>query len=72
MAFILVQFSPEQLEQVRILSTTEGFCRAFEENLTVSKTFTEAYEMTEISHEELFGRRKYSEYSSFCHNRKKV
>lgn len=63
--FILVRFTREQLDQVRCLSTTEGFCQAFEKNLRVTRTFTEAYEITEASHEQLFGRRRYSCYESF-------
>jgi hypothetical protein len=65
MGFILVEFSPEQLKQVRQLSTTEGFAEAFHQNLATSKTFIEAYEVTERAHECLFGERKYSCYQSF-------
>ena len=72
MGFILVQFTPQQLEQVRNLSTTEGFCQAFEQNLQDFPTFTEAYEFTESQHEQLFGKRKYSGYVSFSTCRKKV
>jgi hypothetical protein len=72
MGFILMKFEPEQLKQVQQLSTTEGFCEAFAQNLTVSRTFTEAYEITETAHEELFGRRKYSEYSTFCRAHRKI
>jgi hypothetical protein len=67
--FILVKFSPEQINQVRSLSTTEGFCEAFEQNLkatgTASAPFSAAYELTERAHEDLFGKRKYSCYASF-------
>lgn len=74
--FILVRFSPEQLDQVRTLSTTEGFCRAFEMNLraTSSSTapFMDAYEMTERAHEAIFGRRKYSEYKSFENQKRRL
>lgn len=66
MGFILVKFTPEQLSQVRQLSTTDGFVEAFHQNLPTSKTFLEAYEVTEIAHEELFGKRKYSCYQSFA------
>lgn len=65
MGFILVQFAPEQLAQVRQLSTTEGFIEAFHQNLSVDKTFIESYEITEMAHEGVFGRRKYSCYNSF-------
>ena len=67
--FILVKFSREQLDQVRILSTTAGFCQAFEMNLKATRSstapFKAAYELTEQAHENLFGRRRYTSYSSF-------
>lgn len=69
MGFILVQFTPEQLQQVRQLSTTAGFVEAFQQNIRDCRTFYEAYEVTESQHEELFGRRKYSCYASFAANR---
>lgn len=67
---IVVKFTEEQLNQVRQFSTTEGFCKAFDSNLIVSKTFNEAYELTESNHEDIFGRRKYSCYQAFYHARK--
>ncbi len=70
MGFILVQFTPEQLAQVRQLSTTEGFVEAFQQNIRDCRTFYEAYEVTESQHEELFGKRKYSCYQSFSVCRK--
>lgn len=72
MGFILLKYTPEQINQVQMLSTTEGFCQAFDQNLPVSKTFLEAYEVTERAHEDLFGRRKYAEYSIFCRARRNV
>jgi hypothetical protein len=72
MGFILINFSQEQIDLVRNISTTEGFCKMFEENLPVSKTFIEAYEVTERTHEHIFGKRKYSCYSSFSVCRKKI
>lgn len=71
MGFLLVQFSPEQLSQVRQLSTTEGFVEAFQQNIADCKTFFEAYEVTERAHESLFGKRKYSCYHSFATHRPK-
>lgn len=65
MGFILVNFSAEQLSQVRQLSTTEGFVEAFQKNIADCRTFYEAYEFTETQHEQLFGKRKYSSYHSF-------
>lgn len=71
MGFILLKFSPEQLHQVKMLSTTEGFVEAFQKNAADCKTFFEAYEITESQHEELFGRRRYASYTSFAVNRTK-
>lgn len=78
MGFILINFSQEQLNLVRNLSTTEGFCKMFEDNLpeaakqNTTKTFAEAYEITERTHEQIFGERKYSSYKSFATCRKKL
>jgi len=63
--FILIKISPEALAQIRQLSTTEGFAEAFHLNASISRTNMEAYELTERSHEEVFGRRKFSCYQSF-------
>jgi hypothetical protein len=65
MGFILLKFTPEQLAQVQQLSTTTGFADAFHSNVPQSRTFREAYEVTESTHEEVFGRRKFSCYQSF-------
>lgn len=72
MGFITITLKPEEVQYIRQLSTTEGFCEAFNQNLPTSKTFLEAYEVTERAHEDLFGRRKYSEYVSFCRARSKT
>jgi hypothetical protein len=72
MGFILIEFSKEQLNLIRTISTTEGFVKMFEDNLPVSKTFSNAYEMTERTHEDIFGERKYSSYKSFSTCRKKI
>lgn len=69
MGFILLKFSPEQLAQVRQLSTTEGFVEAFQQNIRECRSFYEAYELTESQHEHLFGARRYSCYASFATNR---
>lgn len=73
MSFILIKFTPEQLTLTRQLSTTEGFCQLFEENLATTRTVMRAYRLTEEVHEDLFGKTKYSSYDSFRHtlNRKK-
>lgn len=65
MSFILIKFTPEQLNMTRQLSTTEGFCQLFEQNLKTTKTLMRAYELTEEAHQDLFGRRRYSGYHSF-------
>lgn len=62
----MVEFTPEQIKQVRFLSTTEGFVEAFEANLSECRTNSMAYELVEREHEHLFGRRKYSCYYSFA------
>lgn len=65
MGFILVKFTPEQISQVRQLSTTNGFVEAFQQNIAECRTFYQAYELTETQHEAIFGRRKFSSYHSF-------
>ena len=65
MGFILVQFTKEQISQVRQLSTTDGLVDAFQQNIAECRTFYQAYELTESQHESLFGRRKFSSYHSF-------
>ena len=45
--------------------TAHGFEEVFFSEARTSSTYTEAYEKVEIWHEELFGKRKYSDYNSF-------
>jgi len=53
------------------LMTFDTFNKTFESNLTNSQTYTEAYELTEKSHYEITGRRRYSCYNSFRNIRQK-
>jgi len=45
--------------------SAESFDRLFYSNVPQSKNNADAYERTEQMHEEFFGRRKYSDLSSF-------
>lgn len=45
--------------------TSDGFEQAFFSEARTSTTYMEAYEKVEIFHEEMFGKRKYSDYNSF-------
>jgi hypothetical protein len=50
---------------VRQVLDTRGFIEMFENNLSRCKTFVQAYEEVEIIHEQVTGRRRYINYTSF-------
>jgi hypothetical protein len=50
---------------VRQVLDTRGFIEMFENNLSRCKTFVQAYEEVEIIHEQVTGRRRYTNYVSF-------
>ena len=54
-----------------IKQTFEGFNRVFEQNIKKAKSYREAYEKAEESHEAIFGKRCYDNYESFYHTRYK-
>jgi len=45
--------------------TAAGFEEVFFSEMGTSTTYMEAYEKVEIFHEQVFGKRKYSDYNSF-------
>lgn len=45
--------------------TAAGFEEVFFDETRTSATYVEAYEKVEVFHEEVFGKRKYSDYNSF-------
>jgi hypothetical protein len=45
--------------------TAEGFEQVFFNEARTSTTYVEAYEKVEAWHEEMFNKRKYSDYNSF-------
>lgn len=45
--------------------TSDGFEQVFFTEARTSSTYVEAYEKVEAWHEDVFGRRKYSDYNSF-------
>jgi hypothetical protein len=53
------------LDIVRQVLDTRGFIEMFENNLSRCKTFVQAYEEVEIIHEQVTGRRRYTNYVSF-------
>jgi hypothetical protein len=50
---------------VRQVLDTRGFIEMFENNLSRCKTFVQAYEEVEVIHEQVTGRRRYTNYVSF-------
>ena len=54
-----------------IKQTFDGFNRVFEQNIKKAKSYKEAYEKAEESHEAIFGNRCYNSYDSFRHTRHK-
>jgi hypothetical protein len=46
-------------------ATSESFNKLYEENLIITLSYREAYELTEDQHVKEFGQRKYSSYQSF-------
>lgn len=59
----VVQVSTDLLKNASL--TADGFEQAFFTEARTSSTYMEAYEKVEVFHEELFGKRKYSDYNSF-------
>jgi hypothetical protein len=57
---------------VHTLSTPKGFLNRYLQHLITCETQIEAYEQTEIEHEALFNRRKYSSYDSFRRRKNKL
>lgn len=53
-----------KLEILALLSAS-GFERKFHKNCSFSKTYEDAYELTEKEFEFNFGKRRYSSYDSF-------
>ena len=51
--------------------TFSGFNKRFEELIKDSKTYSEAYDKAEDEHEHNFGSRRYSDYQSFRHLRRR-
>lgn len=54
------------------LITPMGFIQEFFNNLPVSKTYKEAYELAELKHVRKYGFRKYKNYNSFQTNKKRI
>ena len=57
--------------KILALLSPNGFDKRFWKYAKESKTYTEAYEKTEIEHEKHFGKRKYSYYNSYRNSRDK-
>jgi len=55
-----------KFELVQQMSRPEGFRKYFEDQLRTAASNTEAYEATELTYEKIFGRRRYSSYTSFA------
>lgn len=54
-----------QISRIVLLTTKSGFFKAYEENVPKSRTYLEAYELTEQEYESIFDCRRYSSYDSF-------
>lgn len=50
-------------------ATIESFNKLYEDNLSKTLSYTEAYELTEKQHVREFGQKKYTSYQSFKVNR---
>lgn len=53
-----------ELEILALLSPA-GFEKRFHKNCKLSKTYEDAYDLTEHEYEKNFGRRRYASYDSF-------
>lgn len=53
-------------------ATRGSFNKCYEDNLSNTKTYKQAYELTEKEHINEFGDRKYSSYTSFRVNRSRI
>ena len=53
-----------EIEILALLSAS-GFERKFHKNCKLSKTYEDAYELTEEEYEKHFGKRRYASYDSF-------
>tara|TARA_R110000765_G_C18450041_1_gene548236 strand:+ start:145 stop:366 length:222 start_codon:yes stop_codon:yes gene_type:complete len=51
--------------EILALLSPSGFERKFHKNCNISKTYEDAYELTENEFEFNFGRRRYASYDSF-------
>ena len=60
------------MEEKLILISAEGFVREFWKRTKNHKTMVAAYEELEMEYQEIFGKRRYSDYDSFrvCRDRK--
>lgn len=52
--------------------TEKCFAAIYEKLVPKSKTYVDAYETVEIMHQEVFGKRRYSDYNSFRNVRNKA
>ena len=51
--------------EILALLSSKGFETRFHKNCKTSKTYEDAYELTEEEYEKHFGKRRYSSYDSF-------
>lgn len=56
----------------KMMLTNTAFNEIYEDLVTKSKSYTEAYEIAETVHQSIFGERRYSDYDSFRHVRNKL
>ena len=58
-------------KHILILISADGFVRKFWEKTREHKTYKEAYEKLEQEYQDIFGKRRYSDYNSFriCRDR---
>lgn len=57
------------MSDFEVIATTESFYKVYENNMRKTKSYKDAYELTEIDHIHRYGARKYSGYESFKANR---
>jgi len=60
------------MKEKLLLLSADGFIREFWKKTKKHKTLISAYEELEIEYQEIFGKRRYSDYDSFrvCRDRK--
>ncbi len=60
------------MKEKLLLISADGFIREFWKKTKKHKTLISAYEELEIEYQEIFGKRRYSDYDSFrvCRDRK--